>query len=391
MGFNEVIGQEEAKQQFMKLVAEQRVPHAMLLCGPMGCGKMALAIAFASFLLGERDGSDPLQSEAVKVLPELTPDKKRNAEAMLAKLAHPDLLFSYPVIRPAGTSTDHKMESDDFAKEWNQMVVNSPYFSMDQWLAAMDAGNQQAKIGVGESDSLIRKLSMKSSQGGYKVCIIWLPERMNGECANSLLKLIEEPPSQTVFIMVCEEPERLLETIRSRTQRFDIKKIDTPTLEKALVDKRFIAEEVAHRIARVANGNWLAALNELDSGNENRLFLDMFIMLMRLAYMRKIKDLKKWSDAVATYGREKQKRMLYYFIHLIRENFMYNFQNQDLNYMTIEEEEFSKNFARFINEANVVELTETFDRGIRDIGQNANAKIVFFDIALKTIVLLIQK
>ena len=245
MGFNEVIGQEEAKQQFMKLVAEQRVPHAMLLCGPMGCGKMALAIAFASFLLGERDGSDPLQSEAVRVLPELTPDKKRNAEAMLAKLAHPDLLFSYPVIRPAGTSTDHKMESDDFAKEWNQMVVNSPYFSMDQWLAAMDAGNQQAKIGVGESDSLIRKLSMKSSQGGYKVCIIWLPERMNGECANSLLKLIEEPPSQTVFIMVCEEPERLLETIRSRTQRFDIKKIDTPTLEKALVDKRFIAEEVS--------------------------------------------------------------------------------------------------------------------------------------------------
>ena len=225
---------------------------------------------------------------------------------------------------------------------------------MDQWLAAMGAENQQAVIGVGESDALIRKLSIKSSQGGYKVCIIWLPEKMNVACANSLLKLIEEPPQQTVFIMVCEEPEKLLETIRSRTQRFDIKKIDTPEVESALVEKRYIAPEVAKRIARVANGNWLTALKELDAGNENRLFLDMFIMLMRLAYMRKVKDLKKWSEAVAAYGREKQKRMLTYFIHLIRENFMYNFQNPDLVYMTMEEEEFSKKFARFINEANIV-------------------------------------
>ena len=251
--------------------------------------------------------------------------------------------------------------------------------------------NQQPIIGVGESNALVRKLSMKSSQGGYKVCIIWLPERMNGECANSMLKLIEEPPHQTVFIMVCEEPEKLLETIRSRTQRFDFKRIDTPSMEQTLIDKRYVAPDMAHRIARVANGNWLAAEAELDAGNENRLFLDMFIMLMRLAYMRKIKDLKKWSEAVAGYGRERQKSMLAYFGRLIRENFMYNFQNPELNYMTAEEENFSKNFARFINEANVVELSELYERGIRDIGQNANAKIVFFDIALKTIVLLIQK
>lgn len=391
MKFKDVIGQEEAKRQLLQLVVENRVPHAMLLCGPMGCGKMALALALASFLLGERDDSDPLEAEAAKNMPELSPEKKRNAEAMLAKYSHPDLLFSYPVIKPAGTGSDHKMTSDDFAKEWLQVLNQSPYFSIDQWLTAMKAENQQARISVGESESLIRKLSMKSSQGGYKVCIIWLPERMNGECANSLLKLIEEPPHMTVFIMVCEEPEKLLETIRSRTQRFDIKKIDTPTLEKALVDKRYIDPEMAKRIARVANGNWLTAMKELDSGNENRMFLDMFIMLMRLAYMRKVKDLKKWSEAIAQYGREKQKRMLTYFIHLIRENFMYNFHNPELNYMTAEEENFSKNFARFINEANVVELTELFERGIRDIGQNANAKIVLFDIALKTIVLLIQK
>ena len=391
MKFSEVIGQEDARQRLLTLVAEQRVPHAMMLCGPAGCGKKALALALASFLLGERDDSDPLQTEAAKAMPQLTPERRRNTETMLQKWAHPDLIFSYPVIKPTGTSAEHKMNSDDFAREWNQLLMQGPYFSIDQWLEAMGAENQQARIGVGESELLIRKLSMKSSQGGYKVCIIWLPERMNGECANSLLKLIEEPPAQTVFIMVCEEPEQLLETIRSRTQRFDIKKIDTPTLQQALVDKRFLAPEQARRIARVANGNWLTALKELDAGNENRLFLDMFIMLMRLAYMRKIKDLKKWSEVVAGYGREKQNRMLTYFIHLIRENFMYNFHNPELNYMTLEEENFSKNFARFINEANVVELTEVFDRAIRDIGQNANAKIVFFDIALKTIMLLLQK
>ena len=391
MKFSEVIGQEEAKRQLLHLVAEGRVPHAMLLCGPLGSGKLALATAFASFLLGERDDSDPLQAEAAKALPQQSPERRRSAEAMLSKLAHPDLVFSFPVIKPPGTSPDHRMESDDFAKEWNTLINSTPYFTIDQWLGAMGAENQQATIGVGESAALTRKLSLKASQGGYKVCVMWLPERMRGECANSLLKLIEEPPSQTVFIMVCEEPGKLLETIRSRTQRIDVKRIDTPTMEKALQEKRYLSPEVAQRIARAANGNWLAAIKELDAGNENRLFLDMFIMLMRLAYSRRIKDLKKWSDAVVGYGREKQRRMLAYFMRMTRENFVYNFRNPELNYMTAEEEDFSRKFSPFINEANVVELSELFQRGIRDIGQNANPKIVFFDIALKTIVLLLKK
>lgn len=390
MKFKEVVGQEEARQRLLQLVAEHRVPHAMMLCGPAGCGKMALALAFASFLLGEYDETDPLQTEAIKSLPQMQPERRRNAVAMLHKWSHPDLLFSYPVIRPKNTGTEHKMQSDDFAREWNDMLLGGVYFSLDHWLSAMGAENQQAMIGVGESELLIRKLSVKSSQGGYKVCIIWLPEKMNGECANSLLKLIEEPPSQTVFIMVCEEPEKLLETIRSRTQRFDIRKIPTETIERALVDQRCVAPDMAWGIARVAGGSWLAAMAEMDAGNENLLFLDMFILLMRRAYMRNIKDLKKWSEQAASYGRERQKRMLEYFIRLVRENFMYNFHNPELNYMTEEEEKFSKKFSPFINENNVVELAELFDRGIREIGQNANAKIVFFDTALKTIMLLLQ-
>ncbi len=376
MHWDEVIGQEEVKTRLKQMVGEGRLPHALLFCGPAGSGKMALALAFASYLLTETTSNEMA---------------RHNAEAMLAKWQHPDLHFTFPVIRPTGTSSDHKMVSDDFSKEWHEMLAQGPYFSMDQWLDQMHAANQQAIIYASESDDIIRKLSLKSSQGGYKVCIIWLPERMNGECANKLLKIIEEPPLQTVFLLVCEEPEKLLETILSRTQRLDIKKIETAAVERALVERRALDDAVAHRIARVANGNWLKAMEELDAGNENRLFLDMFIMLMRLAYQRNVKELKRWSETMAGYGREKQKRIMVYFLRLVRENFMYNFQNPELVYMTQEEENFAKNFARFINEANVMEISELFTRIIRDIGQNANPKIVFFDMALKVIVLLIRK
>lgn len=379
MKFEEVIGQRDAQERLLQMVRENRVPHAILLCGPEGCGKMALALAFASYLLCA-DHSD--KDDSCGVCPQC---------AMLRKWEHPDLHFTYPVIRPAGTSAEHKMVSDDFNKEWHELLMQSPYFTMDQWLEAMRAANQQAQIFVGESDAVTRKLSLMSSQGGYKVSIIWLPEKMREDCANKMLKIIEEPPHKTVFLLVSEEPERLIETIRSRTQRIDLKKIDASDIEQALIDRRGLDQETAHRVARIANGSWLKALESLDAGNENRQFLDMFIMLMRLAYMRDVKDLKKWCDTVCTYGREKQKRMLIYFQRMTRENFMYNFHRPELNYMTQDEENFAHNFARFVNEANVIEISELYAKAQRDIAQNANAKIVFFELALQVIVLLIQK
>ena len=312
-----------------------------------------------------------------------------NTQAMLDKLEHPDLHFTYPTIKLPSMSSDHKPVSDDFAKEWHELIMAGPYFTMTEWLEQMGGENQQAIITAGESDSLIRKLSLKSSQGGYKVSIIWLPERMNIECANKILKLLEEPPAQTVFIMVCQEPDRLLETIRSRVQRIDIRKIADEDIRQALVSKRGITEENAHRIARMANGSWLKALEMLRADSENELFLDMFQSLMRLAYQRKLKDLKVWSERMAALGREKQKRFLEYFLRLIRENFMYNFQQEELCYMTQREEDFAKNFARFINEANILPISDLANLAIRDIGQNANAKIVFYDFALQMIVLLI--
>ena len=346
------------------------LPHALMLCGPQGSGKLALATAFACYLLDNGTSS---------------------AKAMLEKLEHPDLHFTYPTIKLPSMSSDHKPVSDDFAKEWHELMMQGPYFTMDEWMQAMGGENQQAIITAGESDDLVRKLSLKSSQGGYKVSVIWLPERMNIECANKLLKLIEEPPQQTVFIMVCQEPDKLLETIRSRVQVVDIRKTSNEDIQQALIERRGINEEAARRISRLANGNWLKALEELQVGSENELFLDMYIMLMRLAYQRKVKDMQKWSEQMAGMGREKQKRWLTFFLRMTRENFIYNFQNEELNYMTQKEEDFARNFARFVNEKNILPINDMTNLAIRDIGQNANAKIVFFDFALQMIVLLLQK
>ena len=232
--FEQVIGQCEVQERLMQMVKEDRLPHAIMLCGPQGSGKMALAVGFAKVLLSKSDETSIFGNST--------------ESPMLAKLEHPDLHFTYPTIKLPSMGTDHKPISDDFAREWHELIMASPYFTMNEWLEQMGGENQQAIITAGESDELVRKLSLKSSQGGYKVSLIWLPERMNIECANKILKLLEEPPSQTVFIMVCQEPDKLLETIRSRVQRIDVKKIADEDLKKALIEKRGLADDMAQRI-----------------------------------------------------------------------------------------------------------------------------------------------
>ncbi len=378
MKFQEVIGQGEAKQRLVKLVEEGRVPHAMLFTGPKGCGKMAMAMAFASYLLcaNRHDG------DSCGTCPQCI---------MLRKWAHPDLHFTYPVIKQSGTTSDYKPVSDDFSKEWHDLLADGPYFTIEQWLLAMGTTTQQAIMTVKEADAISHKLSLRSSQGGYKVSLIWLPERMREDTANKLLKMIEEPPSQTVFILVSENPAALLETIRSRTQLFGMHRIAIEDIELALVQKRGIDEEPAKKLARFAEGSWLKALDALDAESENREFLTDFISLNRLSFSRDVKGLAKWSQDVTKYGREKQKRMLAFFLRMTRESFMYNFHIPQLTYLTTQEENFVKKFAPFMNENNVMEMAEVFSEAIRDIGQNANARIVFFDVALQSTKLIRNK
>lgn len=374
MDFSEVIGQEETKQRLLKMAKDKHVPHALLFCGPYGSGKMALAMSFASYLL-ETSSTSP-----------------EKAKSMLKRWEHPDLHFTYPTIKLPNTSSDHQPTSNDFAKEWHKMIMEEgAYFDISKWMNEMGATTQQAIITAAESDNISRQLSLKSSQGGYKVSIIWLPERMNLTSANKILKVLEEPTEGTIFLMVSEEPEKLLETIISRTQRIDVKRIEDEAIEKALIAQRGLNIDVAHRIARRARGSWLNAIYELRSNKETEEFLQLFQQLMRACYARDIKALKHWSETVYAFGREKQRRMLVYFQQQVRENFMFNFRNPELVYMSLEEEEFAKKFSRFINEKNVIEINELFQKCYKAIGQNANGKIVFYDMTLKLIVLLLRK
>lgn len=374
MKFDKVIGQEEAEARLQQLVDEQRIPHALMFTGPEGCGKMALALAFASFLLGERWKGKSLLANASAIT---------NAEAMLAQWQHPDLHFSYPVIKSKGAGSDSKITSEDFAKEWRQMLGGGPYFSLEQWMRYMNAENQQASIFEAESDRLMRKLNLKSSLGGNKVSLIWLPERMNLTSANKLLKLLEEPPLKTFFLLVSEHPELLLETIRSRVQVFAVTRIDDESVSEALTERQGIAPEDARRIARIANGDWMKALEEIDADNENKEFFALFVTLMRKAYAKDVKSLKAWSQTVADFGREKQKRLIAYMMQMVRENFMYNFHTPQLCYMTQAEEIFAQKFAPFINERNVLLFQNRLQLMMRDISQNANGKLQFFNFALE--------
>ena len=390
MYFSDVIGQEKSRRRLLQMVAENRVPHALMLCGPEGCGKMALALAFASFLLGDIGPEEDADPALKKFVSGFDQRKRINAHAMLAKWEHPDLHFSFPVVKLPGQSAEYPTTSADYMQKWIDFLADGPYIEHDRWSEVLNE-NKIAVIYEAESDRLQHELMLKSNQGGYKISLIWQPECMNATCANKLLKLLEEPPSKTVFLLVSEDPGQLLETIRSRVQRIDIPRLETEDIENALQQQRSLEPDMAHRVARLANGSWTRALESLDASNEEKTFLDLFIVLMRQAYMRNAKELKKWSLTVSNFDRDKQVRMINYFLRMVRENFIYNFHNPELNYMTQEEENFSKNFARFINEANVIEMSEAIQKATDDIVRNGNAKMVFFCLSLQIIVLIMRK
>lgn len=374
MFFRDVIGQEEAKRRLIREAKEGKIAHARLFCGPEGIGKLPLVIAYARYL----SCSNPREDDACGTCPNCI---KYN------KLAHPDLHFVFPVIKIKSKDT----VSDDFLSEWRELVTHNPYFNLNIWLKEMGAENQQAQIFVKESDEIIRKLSLKSSQGGYKIMIIWLPEKMNVECSNKLLKLLEEPPSQTVFLLVSEEPDRLLTTIQSRTQRFNLLGIDEKRIAEKLIQQYGIQEKDAHDIAHRCEGNFLKALETIHLNEENKLFFDLFVSLMRLSYQRKIREMKQWSETLAGMGRERQKQFLQYCQRMIRENFIYNFHDPSITFLSEEERNFSSRFAPFVNERNVIGIMDELSEAQRHIEQNVNARMVFFDFSLKMIVLLVQK
>ena len=374
MFFKDIIGQEQVKERLRLELHEGRVPHAQLFAGPEASGALPLAIAYARFLLCTHRG----ETDACGTCPSCV---------KLNKLAHPDLHFVFPVVKRKGGGDT---VSDDYIREWRELAISTPYFGLNHWLDAMGAENQQAQIFVKESDELTRKLSLKSSEGGYKVVVLWLPEKMKVECANKLLKLLEEPPALTVFLLVSEEPDRILPTILSRTQRVNVPRLGDSEISTALSRQFGLQPSDAAETARLANGSYLQALEIIHRGDDNLLFFELFVSLMRLAYQRKVKDMKDWSETVATMGRERQKNFLAYCQRMVRENFISNFHRRELNYMNRDEANFAVRFAPFINERNVIGIADELSEAQAHIEQNVNPRMVFFDFALKMIVLLIQ-
>lgn len=356
----DVIGQAEVKAQLQAFINSGRMPHALLLCGAPGAGQLAMAVAVAQELLHTD------------------------------KLLHPDLHYVFPVYRPKGWPAERKAVSDDFAPQWREQLQSSLYFDRQQWADAIRLEGQKFQIGVGESDLILRKLSLVSAQGGWKVMIIWQAELMSTEAANKLLKILEEPTPQTLFILVSEQSEQLLETILSRTQRIDFKPLTEQDVCATLVERHGLTEDDARSVAHASGGNLTRAVQMLKADSQENLYFDMVVLLMRKAYARQIKELQQWAEAIVKWPRAEQRNFLQYFQHFLRENFAYNFRQPRLCYMKEQEQEFAARFARFINERNVIGFYEQISLAQRDIAQNTNSKMVFFDLALQVVLLLRQ-
>lgn len=370
----DVLGQDSAKRQLIHDIRSGKLAHALLLAGVPGCGKLPLALAAARYLLCSR----PHEEDACGECPSCV---------MMNRLAHPDLHFAFPIVkRKSGKDS----VCDDYLPQWREMLLRQPYIDMNTWMNRMDAGNQQPQIYVRESDEIQRKLSLKASMGGYKVMLIWLPEKMNVECSNKLLKLLEEPPRHTVFLLVSEEPSLLLPTILSRTQRVSLRPLEEEEIAGYLKRRYMLPDVDAHDIAHRAGGSLLKAEENIQLGEEQRNYFDWFVTLMRKAYGRDVRALKAWSEQVASIGRERQKAFLEYCQRMIRESFICNFHQPQMSYLNAEEGQFSTRFAPFINERNVFSIAALLEEAQIHVEQNVNPKMVFFDLALRTIVELKQ-
>jgi DNA polymerase-3 subunit delta' len=372
MLFKEIIGQERVKNQLIKTVKDSRIAHAQLFLGPEGSGKLALAIAYAQYINCENKG----ENDACGTCPSCRKYKK---------LVHPDLHFMFPVKRASESDPDN---SHDYLEKWRNTLLENPYINPRSWYQKLDLENKQGIIPAHESNRVISKLYFKSFEAEYKIMIVWLPERMNQSAANKLLKLIEEPPPKTVFLMVSENPDLLLPTILSRTQKIRVPRIDDESMFSTISDHFGLEPKKAQEVVRLANGNYLEALHFIQTQEEEKENFQRFVTLMRLCYSRKVVDVLEWVDQNASMGRENLKMFFQYASRMVRENFMLNLNMENIVYLTEEEKAFSDNFSSFIHERNASRIYEQFNRAHRDIQMNAHIKTILLDLSIQLMKLL---
>jgi DNA polymerase-3 subunit delta' len=374
MFFKDIIGQNEVKERLISSAGKGIIPHAQLFCGQEGVGKFPLALAYAQYLNCENSS----ETDSCGKCPSCV---KYN------HLAHPDLHFVFPIIKKAAKK---KEVCDDYITEWREFIKQSSYFNLSQWLDHIDAENSQGLIYAKESEEIIRKLSLRIYEAKYKVMIIWLPEKMHESCANKLLKIIEEPTDNTIFLLVSDIPDNIITTIQSRCQRINIHGVKETDITEALESAYNISPEDAANVAHLANGNYLKAIETISLNEEHKFFFNLFIQMMRASYARNIKEIKAIGNEIAGVGRENQKGFLKYCQRMIREYFVSNMSQPEMIYLAQDEANFGTRFAPFINERNIIGFMNELALAERHIEQNVNAKMVFFDLCLKITMLIKQ-
>jgi DNA polymerase-3 subunit delta' len=369
MFFKDVVGQEEIKKRLIRSVKEERISHAQLFSGHSGTGKLAMALAYAQYISCKNRSDE----DSCGVCPSCH---------KYQKLAHPDLHFVFPIFN---SKSFNKPTSDDFLPLWRKKVLEIPYFQLSEWLSYIDAGNAQGEIYERESESILRKLNLKSFESEFKVMIIWLPEKMNQACSNKLLKMIEEPPNKTLFLLITENEEAVIGTIRSRAQLVKFPFVNNEALKNALLNIQGIDPHIVPDAVHLASGSYIKALEYLTPGDDEKFYFLKFQEMMRFAYKREVSELIQWADEMAKIGRDKQKAFFAAALRLVREYFVSNMNCSEIVYMNREEKEWAKNFAPFINERNIVPFADEFELGIKHISMNGNPRIIFMDTGLRMV------
>ena len=370
MQFKDIYGQQVVKDRLLRTVREGRAPHAIMFCGREGVEQFEMALAYAQYMLCSNRGETDSCGEC--------PSCRR-----FASLEHPDVHFTFPTVKIDDKSG---AESDDYMPEWREMVTKHLPFSQNDWINFISkAGtNKRGEIYERESAAIISAVYQKPVAGHHKVIMIWLPETMNETCANKLLKIIEEPEEGTLFVMATESLEHVLGTIVSRTQLVHMPPLGAAEVAAYLTGHvQAISAADAADAARIGNGSVVAAMEAATGKGDNTLNFEMFCSVMRLVYSRNVVEMKKWSEALASRGKKQQIAFFDYALRMVRESFISNLKLPQLNFMTAAEEAFVARFGPYVNEGNVLGIVDVVQDVVRDINQNVNAKMVFFDFTLK--------
>jgi len=374
MQFSEILGQDYIKNHLTRSADLGRIPHAQLFVGPEGSGTLPMAIAYAQYVLcnnqnGENSGAN------------------ESCNLKFQKISHPDLHFVYPTV----TNDDVKKnpKSIDFIGDWRQFIAQNPYGGLFDWYSVLGVKNKQGEIRVDDAQEVLKSLALKSYEGGYKIMIVWMADKMNISASNKLLKLLEEPPEKTVFILISENEEDIIQTIRSRCQVLHFNGLSEYIIAEALVSREQIELKIATKIAHQAQGNYNKALHLLKDDSDEFPFEQWFVVWVRAAFKAKgnpavIADLIHWSEQIAVLGRETQKKFLEFCIDIFRQALMFNYEIPSLVYLEPTVEKFTiEKFAPFVNGNNIHEIFQELSDAIYHIERNGNAKIILTDLSIK--------